>query len=95
MAKKKILAIIKNRFFYTFLVFIIWLSFIDHNSLVKRIKMQSENTKLKQLKKSYIQNIKHTNEEMKALEDTAFLEKLAREKYLMKKEKEDIYIVTE
>lgn len=95
MAKKKILAVIKNRFFYTFLVFIIWLGFIDHNSLVKRVKIQSENTKLKQLKKSYIQNIKHTNEEMKALEDTAFLEKLAREKYLMKKEKEDIYIVTE
>jgi len=95
MKQEKIFAILKNRFFYTIFIFIIWLGFIDHNSLVQRVKMQRENTKLKQLKSSYIQKIKQTNEEMKALEDTEFLEKLAREKYLMKKENEDIFIVTE
>lgn len=95
MNKGKILEIVRNRYFYTLFIFLIWLGFIDHNSLTERVKMHRENEKLKDLKQTYLKNISETEEQMKAMEEKEFLEKLAREKYMMKKDNEDIYIVTE
>lgn len=95
MNRETFISLIKNRYFYTLFIFLIWLGFIDHNNLIQRVKLKQENVKLQKIKQSYIDDIKKTEEEMKALEDKEYLEKLAREKYLMKKKNEDIFIVTE
>ncbi|WP_221179600.1 hypothetical protein [Candidatus Cardinium hertigii] len=52
--------------------------------------------KLKEEKKyytSYIQQIK--KEKKECIDNNDILEKLAREKYYMKREKEDLYIITQ
>ncbi len=95
MKKKKIIEIIKNRYVITGVLFIIWLGFIDHNNLIERRKINKENQKLFEIKEEYKNKIDETNDAMKALDDEEYLEKLAREKYLMKKKNEDLYIVTE
>ena len=95
MKKKKIIEIIKNRYVITGILFIIWLGFIDHNNLIERSKINKEIKKLSEIKEDYKQKIDETNDAMKALDDEEYLEKLAREKYLMKKKNEDLYIVTE
>ena len=91
----RILQFIKNRYFITLFVFLVWLIFIDHNNLVDRQKMYKEHQKLQETKREYKQKIKETRNAAKAMDNKDYLEKSAREKYLMKKEKEDIYIVTE
>ncbi|MFO7868526.1 MAG: septum formation initiator family protein [Bacteroidales bacterium] len=95
ITKEKFIEFIKNRYFYTFFAFIIWLGFVDHNSLIDRVKKNNENERLNEVRQSYIQNIHETEEQMKAMEEEEYLEKLAREKYMMKKHNEDIFIVTE
>lgn len=90
-----VLKIIKNRYFITLVVFLIWLIFIDHNNLMKRYDMIQENKKLKETKKEYKQKILETREAANAMDKKEYIEKIAREKYMMKKENEDIYIVTE
>lgn len=57
--------------------------------------MLQENKKLKETKKEYKQKINETREAAKAMDKKEYIEKIAREKHMMKKEKEDIYIVTE
>lgn len=91
----RLIHIIKNRYFITLFGFLIWLIFIDHNNLVDRQKMYTEHKKLLETKREYKQKIQETREAAKAMDNKEYLEKIAREKYMMKKEKEDIYIVTE
>lgn len=68
--------------------------FIDQYDVISQIKL---NMKLRQMKedKSYFEaEIKKNREELESLlSDDQKLERFAREKYLMKKDNEDIFII--
>ncbi|MFA8299586.1 MAG: septum formation initiator family protein [Hyphomicrobiales bacterium] len=84
----------KNRYFITLVVFFLWMLFFDNNSLVNQIKLRDELDKAMTKKKYYFYEIKRMKSQLKDLEtDKEALEKLAREKYLMKKENEDIFLI--
>jgi len=96
MEQKKIIKIIKNRYFISAVLFSIWIGFIDQNNiLVDRMQVKQSLSHKIEIKKEYLKKIQETKDASKALEDEKYLEKLAREKYYMKKENEDIFIVTE
>ena len=84
----------KNRYFITLVVFFLWMLFFDNNSLVNQIKLTNELDKAMTKKKYYFCEIKRMKSQLKDLEtDKEALEKMAREKYLMKKENEDIFLI--
>jgi len=87
-------SIIKNKYFIALSVFIIWMSFFDPKDWGL---IYERNEKLKELQKSELvltKQITETSKELALLKSSAqTIEKYAREKYLMKKDNEDIFIV--
>lgn len=85
----------KNVIIAMIIIFAIWMAFFDRNSLLKRHQLNKEQDKLIEAKQNYQKEIKTINKEIDALDDNEYIEKIAREKHLMKKDNEDIYIITE
>jgi cell division protein FtsB len=86
--------VIKNKYFISILVFLIWMSFFD----VKDWGLIAERlNKLGELEKTEItltKQIQETRLELNLLRSEAqSIERYAREKYLMKKDNEEIFIV--
>ena len=73
--------------------FIIWMLFFDENSYLVHRKFNNEIKDLETTISFYKTKIEKDKETIKKLEDSLELERFAREKYLMKKENEDIYII--
>lgn len=91
---KKILRILLNKYFITTVAFIAWLIFFDSNNLVTRNKLQQKLDVLNQEKQFYIEEIRRDSVlTRQLLDDSSKLEQFAREKFLMKKEGEDLYLV--
>jgi len=69
--------------------------FFDRNDVTLQIKRVAELNKLEQNERNMALRIKNTQAELKLLKtNPETLEKYAREKYLMKKDNEDLYIIT-
>lgn len=76
--------------------FVVWMLFFDKNDFITQIKLKSQLYDMRSQRDFYKeQTIVVEQERKELLEDNALLEKFAREKYWMKKESEDIYIVEE
>jgi cell division protein DivIC len=91
---KKILRFFINKYFITTVVFIAWLVFFDNNNILTNMRTRDKLNDLKKDKKFYIDEIKKDSILVqKLLYDTLELEKYARERYLMKKDNEDVYLV--
>ena len=74
--------------------FIVWITFFDNFNLIKQSKIKKNIKQLEENKKFYIQEItKDSSEYYDLLNDAEKREKFAREKFLMKKEDEDVYII--
>jgi cell division protein FtsB len=91
---KKILHILLNKYLITTVAFAAWLIFFDSNNILNRRIYRQQLEDLKQEKQFYIEEIRKDSTLIQQLHtDTAALEKFAREKYLMKKDNEDVYLV--
>jgi len=91
---KKILKIFINKYFLITMAFIVWMVFFDSNNVFTRAKLRDTLDDLQQEKRFYLDEIrKDSTLTHKLLTDSTELERFAREKYLMKKGKEDIYLV--
>ena len=87
----------KNRYVLTGAGFVIWILFFDSRDLItSHFRERSELLKLEESKKYYEQQIAMTKRELEQLKtNPAVLERYAREKFLMKKEKEDLFRIRE
>ncbi|WP_299226300.1 septum formation initiator family protein [uncultured Psychroserpens sp.] len=83
----------KNIFVIIFIVFVIWMLFIDSNSLMIHHELNEDISDLENEKEYYNKEIEKDKKAIKELSTEEGIEKLAREKYYMKKENEDIYII--
>jgi cell division protein DivIC len=88
------LKILKNKYLLSLIIFGIWMTFFDQNSFMSQIKLSAELNQLQARKNFYL----HQNEVLKVQKDELLgsmdnLERLAREKFLMKKDDEDLFIV--
>jgi cell division protein FtsB len=89
----KTVQFLKNKYAITIILFITWISFFDRNDLMSQYKLRSELNQLRQDKVYFETEIRKNNESMKELQTNPDnLEKFAREKYLMKRENEDIFV---
>lgn len=86
--------LIKNKYILTLLIFTVWMLFFDQNSFLSQRKITKELNQLEARKKLYSnQNEALRNQKEELLGSTDNLEKLAREKYLMKRDDEDVYLI--
>jgi len=84
-----------NRYSITLLVFIVWMVFFDTNSLKRQHILNRRIDEIRQMKAFYSAEIGKNNQEIFELEtNPEAIEKIAREKYLMKRDTEDVYIIT-
>ena len=82
-----------NIFVLIILVFTIWMLFFDENSYLVHREFNKEIEELEKTIQFYEDRIKEDKATIKKLQDSLELERFAREKYLMKKKNEDIYII--
>jgi len=93
---KKLPPIFRNFYFVTGICFLVWMTFLDENDLISRFKMVSKIRSLESEKKFYLEKITQVEKDRQELmTNKELLEKFAREKYLMKKESEDVFVIQE
>jgi len=77
-------------------VFVIWITFFDRNDLISQRHLQRIIDDMETKKEYYKIEVESVKKEKEALfSDQTTLEKFAREKYLMKKDNEDIFVIVE
>lgn len=93
---KIVITIFRNKYVLTFLVFIVWILIFDRNNLIDRRKYLKAMNEMEAQKIFYLEKISHDSARLKELRtDADNLEKFAREQYLMKKENEDVFVITD
>ncbi len=92
----KIPAILRNKYLVATVVFVVFIVFFDDRDLVSNFRHTRELRNLEKSRQYYQDEIAKTRQELKQLRtDAALLEKYAREKYLMKRDNEDVFLVKE
>tara|TARA_Y200000002_G_C22290603_1_gene500299 strand:+ start:155 stop:466 length:312 start_codon:yes stop_codon:yes gene_type:complete len=98
----KFIEIIKNSKFFKFFsniyilittIFLIWIIFIDSNSLAVNMKLKSQINELENKIKHLQNEINQDQKLISNLKNLDSLEKYGREKHFMKKQNEEIYII--
>jgi cell division protein DivIC len=91
-----VLPLLKNKFTLTLIIFLGWISFFDQSNMYDRTQNMGQLHQLEKDKIYFINKIKEDSAKLNELKtDTRNLEKFAREQYLMKKDKEDIFIIVD
>lgn len=84
----------KNFYFLATFFFMVWLAFVDSNDLFMQAQLSGKKAELEEARQFYHDKIMQVKNDQAALNNNPdLLEKMAREKYLMKKDNEDLYIV--
>lgn len=93
LKENKIFKFFTNIFILIVLVFSVWMTFFDENSYLVHREFNKEIDELEKTIKFYEDRINEDRTTIKKLQDSLELERFAREKYLMKKKNEDIYVI--
>ncbi len=90
----KIPPFLRNKYFLTITIFVVWITLLDTNNLLERFQQMNELHKLKLEKEYFTNKIEADKKKLNELKtDDHNLEKFAREQYKMKKKDEDLYII--
>lgn len=91
---RKIPALLKNKYVIATLAFLVWITFFDRNDLITQGGYAHQLNTLRNQKVFLEQQIQQTDSDLYELKSNpAMLKKFAREKYLMKKSNEDVYLI--
>ena len=84
---------LSNKYVWVLLFFSTWMLFLDNYSYFDNRFLDKQIDELEDNKTYYQQEIKNDKEKIKLLKNPYQIEKYAREKYYMKKQNEDIYLI--
>ncbi|TYR33036.1 septum formation initiator family protein [Sphingobacterium phlebotomi] len=91
---ERFLALIQNKYLIAGVAFFIWMCFFDRYDFSTQFSYQQEKNKLEHEKKFYESEITRIE---KAIKDVQYnpseIQRIARERYKMKKDNEDIYVI--
>lgn len=96
--KKKLLRFVpkrlRNRYGASALILLGWIAFFDDYDLYTTWKLRRELGRMEEQHAWYAQEIQQSKEQLHELNsNTALLEKFARERYLMKRDNEEIFVM--
>ena len=86
---------LKSPFILIGLLFVLWMLFFDSNSYLNHNRLSNDINQLQKDKQHYKEEIKKDSIALDELSSPEGLEKYAREKYHMKKENEEIFLIIE
>ncbi|MXV52739.1 septum formation initiator family protein [Pedobacter sp. HMF7647] len=90
----RFISLLKNKYFILSSAFFVWMLFFDRNDLLSQYEYRSQLNKLKEEKAFYIKETEQVRKDLDELTtNKERLEKFARERYHMKKDNEDIYVI--
>lgn len=85
---------LRNRYVIALLGLFVWLALFDRNDLWTTFKNQRELGRMREQKEWYRGEIERSRENLNELSSNKrLLEKFARERYLMKRDNEDIFVL--
>ena len=91
---KRLFDLFKSKFFWVTAAFIVWMIFFDKNDLFSQYQYHEQLSKLEQERNFYNTETAKVSKDLDELNSNpAKLEKFAREKYLMKKDNEDVFVI--
>lgn len=94
MTFKDVLRKLNNRYIYATVIFLVVILFIDPFNLFKQIRMRQTMNDQKQQIEFYEKEIEASQQLLDALQnDTATMERVAREQYMMKRDNEVVYLI--
>ena len=89
-----LLSVFASRYLLAITAFAVWIIFFDENNLFVQRQRTKELNELKTKIEYYRTQVDLTKKELKDLQnDPAALEKYAREKYFMKRDNEEVFVV--
>ncbi len=90
----RLLDLIRNKYFIAGIAFLTWMLFFDRNDLMSQYEYRAQLNKLQTEKEFYLKESEKAVRDLNELTtDKVKLEKFAREKYLMKKKNEDVFVI--
>ena len=90
----RIFDLIRNKYFIAGLAFLTWMLFFDRNDLMSQYEYRSQLNKLQAEKEFYTRESAKTIKDLNELStNREKLEKFARERYLLKKKGEDVFVI--
>jgi cell division protein FtsB len=94
MTFKEILRKLNNRYVYAIAIFLVLYLFVDQFNLFEQIRLRKTLQSQKQQIEFYEKEISDSKELLDKLQnDTATMEQVARENYMMKRDNEVIYLI--
>lgn len=93
---KRLPPIFRNFYVVGIFCFLVWMTFLDQNDFVSRFRLTTKLRSLESEREYYQEKIQEVQQDHNELfGERESLEKFAREKYLMKKETEEIFLIVE
>jgi cell division protein FtsB len=90
----RLLNLFKNKYFLVSTAFLVWMVFFDRNDLFSQYEYHQQVSKLQQEQDFYQKETAKVHQDLDELTtNKEKLEKFAREKYLMKKDNEDVFVI--
>jgi len=91
---KRLLGLFRNKYFLVSLAFLVWMVFFDKNDLFSQYQYHQQLSTLRQERDFYQKETARVHQDLDELTtNKEKLEKFAREKYLMKRENEDVFVI--
>lgn len=89
--------LLKNKYILTMAAFVVWMVFFDNRDVITtHLKHRGELNRLEESRAYYQKEIEKIRLELEQLKsDPRVLEKYAREKYRMKKDNEDLFVISD
>jgi len=91
--QKKWFRILGNKYMLILILFLVWMFYFDTNSYFIHKELNDDVNALEETKEFYNEEIKNDKAFIEKMKDSDEVEKYAREKYYLKKQNEDIYII--
>jgi cell division protein FtsB len=85
---------LRNKYLLSLTGFAVWMIFFDKNDVFTQMQRRSELAEIEDSKSYFSQKIEESKKFSKEIQsDAAAIEKFARERYHMKRENEDLFLV--
>ncbi|GAA4302102.1 FtsB family cell division protein [Compostibacter hankyongensis] len=92
---RKFARLLRNKYIIATVAFAVWMIFFDRNDLITQVRYRAQLYELQQKKDYLLNEISQTEKErQELLSSPEKQEKFAREKYFMKKDGEDLFVIT-
>jgi cell division protein DivIC len=87
---------LRNFYLGTTVVWLVWITLIDDNNVIVVLQNRQKMLNLEQDRRYYQEQVRLVKKERREVfGNQAMLEKWAREKYLMRKPTEDVYVIVD